>query len=46
MLAFYNKLLAKSKPKKVVLIVVVRKLLVLTFCVLKSDKPVDVNYQH
>jgi transposase len=46
MLAFYNKLLAKGKPKKVALIVVMRKLLVLAFGVLKSGKPFDINYQH
>jgi transposase len=46
MLAFYNKLLTKGKPKKVALIAVMRKLLVLAFGVLKSGKPFDVNYQH
>ncbi len=46
MLAFYNKLLTKGKPKKVALIAVMRKLLVLAFGVLKSRKPFDVNYQH
>ena len=46
MLAFYNKLLAKGKPKKVDLIAVMRKLLVLAFGVLKSGKPFDINYQH
>lgn len=46
MLAFYNKLLAKGKPKKVALIAVIRKLLVLAFGVLKSGKTFDVNYQH
>ncbi|WP_255418967.1 transposase [Paraglaciecola sp. MB-3u-78] len=46
MLAFYNKLLTKDKPKKVALIAVMRKLLVLAFGVLKSGKPFDVNYQH
>ena len=45
-LAFYNKLLAKGKPKKVALISVMRKLLVLAFGVLKSGKPSDINYQH
>jgi hypothetical protein len=45
-LAFYNKLLAKGKPKKVALIAVMRKLLALAFGVLKSGKPFDVNYQH
>jgi transposase len=46
MLTFYNKLLAKGKPKKVALIAVMRKLLVLAFGVLKSGKPFDVNYQN
>ena len=46
MLAFYNKLLTKGKPKKVALIAVMRKLLVLAYGVLKSRKPFDVNYQH
>ena len=46
MLAFYNKILAQSKPKKVAFIAVTRKLLVLVFGVLKSEKPFDVNYQH
>jgi transposase len=46
MLAFYNKLLTKGKPKKVALIAVIRKLLVLAFGVLKSGKPFDINYQH
>jgi hypothetical protein len=45
-LTFYNKLLAKGKPKKVALIAVMRKLLALAFGVLKSGKPFDVNYQH
>jgi transposase len=46
MLAFYNKLLTKGKPKKVALIAVMRKLLVLAFGVLKSRKLFDINYQH
>jgi transposase len=46
MLALYNKLLTKGKPKKVALIAVMRKLLVLAFGVLKSGKPFDINYQH
>ena len=44
MLAFYNKLLATGKHKKVALVAVMRKLLVLVFGVLKSGKPFDVNY--
>ena len=46
MKAFYQKLLAKGKPKKVALVAVMRKLLVLAYGVLKSGKPFDVNYQH
>jgi len=46
MVAFYNKLLSKGKPKKVALAAVMRKLLVLAYGVLKSGKPFDVNYQH
>ena len=46
MMAFYTKLLAKGKPKKVALVAVMRKLLVLAYGVLKSGKPFDVNYQH
>jgi hypothetical protein len=46
MLTFYNKLLAKDKSKKVALMAVIQKLLVLAFDVLKSGKPIDVNYQH
>jgi transposase len=45
MLAFYNKLLSKGKPKKVALVAVMRKLLVLAYGVLKSGKPFDVNHQ-
>jgi transposase len=44
--AFYEKLLAKGKPKKVALVAVMRKLLVLAYGVLKSGKPFDVNYQN
>ena len=46
MKAFYQKLLAKGKPKKVALVAVMRKLLVLAFGVLKSEIPFDVNYQN
>jgi len=46
MKAFYQKLLARGKPKKVALVAVMRKLLVLAYGVLKSGKPFDVNYQH
>lgn len=43
---FYEKLVAKGKPKKVALIAVMRKLLVLAYGVLKSGKPFDLNYQN
>lgn len=46
MIAFYTKLLAKGKPKKVALVAVMRKLLVLAYGVLKSGEKFDVNYQH
>lgn len=46
MKTFYQKLLAKGKPKKVALVAVMRKLLVLAYGVLKSGKPFDVNYQN
>ena len=46
MKTFYQKLLAKGKPKKVALVAVMRKLLILAYGVLKSGKPFDVNYQH
>jgi transposase len=44
MMALYNRLQAKGKPKKVALVAVMRKLLVLAYGVLKSGKPFDVNY--
>lgn len=40
----YNRLLAKGKPKKLAIIAVMRKLLVIAYGVLKSEKPFDVNY--
>lgn len=43
--AFYEKLLAKGKAKKVALVAVMRKLLVLAYGVLKSGKPFELNYQ-
>ena len=46
MLAIYNKLVAKGKPKKVALIAVMRKSLVLAFSELKSGKSFAVDYQH
>jgi len=45
MSVFYERLLARGKPKKVALVAVMRKLLVLAYGVLKSGKPFDVNYQ-
>ena len=41
---FYERLLKKGKPKKVVLCAVMRKLLVLSFGVLKSDTEFNPNY--
>jgi len=41
----YERLVAKGKPKKVAIIAVMRKLLILSFGVLKSEKPFDLNYQ-
>jgi len=41
---FYERLLAKGKPKKVALVAVMRKLLVIAYGVLKSEKPFDLNY--
>jgi hypothetical protein len=37
MLTFYNKRLVRSKPKKLALVAMMRKLLVLAFGVLKSE---------
>jgi len=45
MMALYDRLQAKGKPKKVALVAVMRKLLVLAYGVLKSGKPFDINYQ-
>jgi transposase len=44
LMAFYDRLLAKGKPKKLALIAAMRKLLVIAYGVLKSEKPFDVNY--
>ncbi len=44
MLEMYEKLLAKGKPKKVAICAVMRKLLVVSYGVLKSGKEFDVNY--
>jgi len=45
LLEFYERLLAKGKPKKVALCAVMRKLLVLSFGVLKSGIEFDPNYR-
>ncbi len=41
----YERLVSNGKPKKVAIIAVMRKLLVLSYGVLKSEKAFDVNYQ-
>lgn len=41
----YQRLIAKGKPKKVALCAVMRKLLVIAYGVLKSEKPFDPNYR-
>jgi len=41
----YERLVMKGKPKKVAIIAVMRKLLILSFGVLKSEKAFDLNYQ-
>jgi len=45
MMALYDRLQARGKPKKVALVAVMRKLLVLAYGVLKSGKPFDINHQ-
>ena len=42
---FYDRLIKKGKPKKVALCAVMRKLLVLSYGVLKSEKEFDPNYR-
>ncbi|WP_306821331.1 transposase [bacterium endosymbiont of Bathymodiolus sp. 5 South] len=44
MLDLYERLQQKGKPKKVALCAVMRKLLVISYGVLKSGQPFDVNY--
>jgi transposase len=44
MKAFYERLVAKGKPKKVALVAVMRKLLVLSIGVLNNNKPFDENW--
>ena len=43
--AVYQRLVSNGKPKKVAIVAVMRKLLVLSYGVLKSEQPYDVNYQ-
>jgi transposase len=43
--ALYERLVSNGKPKKVAIIAVMRKLLILSYGVLKSEKAFDVNYQ-
>jgi len=41
----YERLVNNGKPKKVAIVAVMRKLLILSYGVLKSEKPFDINYQ-
>lgn len=43
--AVYERLVNNGKPKKVAIIAVMRKLLILAYGVLKSEKAFDLNYQ-
>jgi len=43
--AVYERLISNGKPKKVAIVAVMRKLLMLSYGVLKSKKAFDVNYQ-
>ena len=43
--AVYERLVSNGKPKKVAIVAVMRKLLILSYGVLKSEKAFDVNYQ-
>jgi len=43
--AVYERLVNNGKPKKVAIVAVMRKLLILSYGVLKSEKPFDINYQ-
>jgi Transposase and inactivated derivatives len=43
--ALYERLVSNGKPKKVAIIAVMRKLLILSYGVLKSENAFDVNYQ-
>jgi len=42
--AFKERLVAKNKPAKVILIAIARKILITAFAVVKSNKPFDPNY--
>ncbi len=42
----YERLISNGKPKKVAIVAVMRKLLILSYGVLKSENPFEVNYQH
>lgn len=44
MVDLYARLQQKGKPKKVALCAVMRRLLVISYGVLKSDKPFDIDY--
>jgi len=46
MLGLYHRLQARGKTKKAALVAVMRKLLVLTYGVLKSGKPFDESYSN
>ncbi len=43
--AVYERLVNNGNPKKVAIVAVMRKLLILSYGVLKSEKPFDINYQ-
>jgi len=43
--AVYERLVNHGKPKKVAIVAVMRKLLILSYGVLKSEKAFDMNYQ-
>ncbi len=45
LMAVYNRLVGNGKPKKVAIIAVMRKLLILSYGVLKSEQPFDEHYQ-
>jgi len=43
--SIYERLVNNGKPKKVAVIAIMRKLLTLSYAILKSEKPFDENYQ-